>query len=109
MTVVIMTIHTSRVPDQNDVSLLCVMLEIHHSGREPPIYVYSSQKSRLKPCFSKGSFHHEDLCSLPYVCALIVKYKTRGIWKYEKEQPPLPPLHERREQLQNGEDGGIKE
>ena len=26
---------TSRVPDQNGVSLLYIMLEIHHSGREP--------------------------------------------------------------------------
>ena len=26
-----------RVPDQNGVSLLCIMLEIHHSGREPSI------------------------------------------------------------------------
>ena len=25
----------SRVPDQKDVSLLYIMLEIHHSGREP--------------------------------------------------------------------------
>ena len=27
----------SRVPDQNGVSLLYIMLEIHHSGREPSI------------------------------------------------------------------------
>ena len=27
----------SRVPDQNGVSLLYIMLEIHHSGREPLI------------------------------------------------------------------------
>ena len=27
----------SRVADQNDISLLHIMLEIHHSGREPSI------------------------------------------------------------------------
>ena len=27
----------SRVSDQNGVSLLCIMLEIHHSGPEPSI------------------------------------------------------------------------
>ena len=26
---------SSRVPDQNSVSLLYIMLEVHHSGREP--------------------------------------------------------------------------
>ena len=29
----------SRVPDQNGVSLLYIMLEIHHSGREPSNFV----------------------------------------------------------------------
>ena len=29
--------YISRVSDQNGVSLLCIMLEIHHSGREPSI------------------------------------------------------------------------
>ena len=29
--------HISRVPDQNGVSLLYIMLEIHHSGRKPLI------------------------------------------------------------------------
>ena len=28
----------SRVPNQNGVSLLYIMLEIHHSGREPSIF-----------------------------------------------------------------------
>ena len=28
----------SRVPDQNGVSLLYIMFEMHHSGREPSIY-----------------------------------------------------------------------
>ena len=28
----------SRVPNQNGVSLLYIILEIHHSGREPSIY-----------------------------------------------------------------------
>ena len=31
------TIQISRVSDQNGVSLLSVMLEIHHSGRDPSI------------------------------------------------------------------------
>ena len=30
----------SRVPDQNGVSLLYIMLEIHHSGWEPSIWIY---------------------------------------------------------------------
>ena len=34
----IMTILKSMVPDQNGVSLLYIMLEIHHSGREPSKY-----------------------------------------------------------------------
>ena len=29
----------SRVADQNGVSLLYIILEIHHSGREPQIYI----------------------------------------------------------------------
>ena len=32
----------SRVPDQNGVSPLHIMLEIHHSGREPSIYEWSA-------------------------------------------------------------------
>ena len=32
------TIYVSRVPDQNSVSLLYIMLEIHHSGQEPSIF-----------------------------------------------------------------------
>ena len=28
-------VHKSRVSDENGVSLLYIMLEIHHSGREP--------------------------------------------------------------------------
>ena len=31
------SLHSSRVPDQNGVSLLYIMFEIHHSGREPSI------------------------------------------------------------------------
>ena len=27
----------SRVPDQNGVSLLCIILKIHHSGQDPSI------------------------------------------------------------------------
>ena len=30
----------SRVPDQIGVSLIYIMLEIYHSGREPSIYEY---------------------------------------------------------------------
>ena len=30
----------SRVSDQNGVSLLYIVLEIHHSGREPSIWIY---------------------------------------------------------------------
>ena len=30
--------YISRVSDQNGVSVLFIMLEIHHSGREPSIY-----------------------------------------------------------------------
>ena len=33
--VVVVEVNNSRVPDQNGVSLLYIMLEIHHSGREP--------------------------------------------------------------------------
>ena len=35
----------SRLSDQNGVSLLCIMLEIHHSGREPWNYVTVSKSS----------------------------------------------------------------
>ena len=31
-------VYKSRVSDQNGVSLLYIMLEIHHSGREPSSY-----------------------------------------------------------------------
>ena len=31
----------SRVSDQNGVSLLYIMLEIHHSGQEPSIYTHT--------------------------------------------------------------------
>ena len=37
MQVVSCRVYISRVPDQNDVSLLYMMLEIHYSGREPSI------------------------------------------------------------------------
>ena len=30
--------HTWRVPEQNGVSVLYIMIEIHHSGQEPSIY-----------------------------------------------------------------------
>ena len=33
-------LYISRVSDQNGVSLLYIKLEIHHSGREPSIYIY---------------------------------------------------------------------
>ena len=33
-----LAIFISKVPDQNGVSVLYIMLEIHHSGREPSIY-----------------------------------------------------------------------
>ena len=33
----------SRVPDQNDVSLLYIMLKIHHSGQEPSKSEYSDK------------------------------------------------------------------
>ena len=36
-----LTLSPSRVPDQNGVSLLYIMLEIHHSGREPSIFPLS--------------------------------------------------------------------
>ena len=31
--------HNSKGPDQNGVSLLFIMLEIHHSGREPSFII----------------------------------------------------------------------
>ena len=33
--------YISRVSDQNGISLLCIMLEIHHSGPEPSLYMYT--------------------------------------------------------------------
>ena len=36
---VICLVYISRVPEQNGASLLYAMLEIHHSGREPSIYL----------------------------------------------------------------------
>ena len=50
-----------RVPDQNGVSLLYIMLEIHHSGREPSIYNLKfknlSPGCSSNPCSSNGSWH----------------------------------------------------
>ena len=37
----------SRVPDQNGVSLLYIMLEIHHSGREPSLTHRSDTEKQL--------------------------------------------------------------
>ena len=34
------SIHSLRVSDQNGVSVLYIMLEIHHSGREPLIFSF---------------------------------------------------------------------
>ena len=40
----------SRVPDQNGVSLLCVMLHIHHCGWEPSIRILREWKSYFLYC-----------------------------------------------------------
>ena len=57
----------SRVPDQNGVSLLYIILEIHHSGREPSIYKQQKNPnlnhSRLKDCRS-GKVVMEYLCPM---------------------------------------------
>ena len=37
----------SRVPNQNGVSLLYIMLEIHHSGRKPSKYCDKTGKSKF--------------------------------------------------------------
>ena len=36
---IFLTIHILRVSDQNGVSEVCCMVEIHHSGREPSNYI----------------------------------------------------------------------
>ena len=40
----------SRVPNQNGVSLLYIMLEIHHSGMELSIYVFKSACTTASMC-----------------------------------------------------------
>ena len=57
--------HKSRVPDQNGVSLLYIMLEIHHSGQEPSKYD-DRQTSFIK---KKRSFRSENFL-------LQIKYTT---------------------------------
>ena len=41
-------VHISRVSDQNGVSLLYIMLEIHHSGWEPSIYTVACLKGIIE-------------------------------------------------------------
>ena len=45
--------YISRVPDQNGVSLLYIMLEIHHSGREPSICMRNRPQLNLEKILSK--------------------------------------------------------
>ena len=40
----------SRVPNQNVVSLLYIMLEVYHSGWEPSIYVFMSECTTTSMC-----------------------------------------------------------
>ena len=40
---VVCCVYVSRVPNQNGISLLYIMLEIHHSDQEP--WIYSCQRS----------------------------------------------------------------
>ena len=54
----------SRVPDQNGVSLLYIMLEIHHSGREPSICLFVCDvTSQQHASLSQGRF-----CSEKFTC-----------------------------------------
>ena len=39
--------HNSRVSDQNGVSLLYIIIEIHHSGRKPSMYTHAQAHVRL--------------------------------------------------------------
>ena len=75
-------VYNSRVSDQNGVSLLYVMLEIHHSGWEPSIcllfnvYMFTDQQSFKKklsdfsPFFSDHHHHHHHHYE-EYICLLI--------------------------------------
>ena len=47
--------NNSRVSDQNGVSLLFIMLDIHHSGREPSVIPWCSQFPLLLHCLVKDS------------------------------------------------------
>ena len=49
--------YISRVPDQNGVSLLYIMLEIHHSGREPSISRVPDQNG-LSLLYAIFEIHH---------------------------------------------------
>ena len=45
--------YISRVPDQNGVSLLYIMLEINHSGREPSNFINTQFHHKVHSCSSR--------------------------------------------------------
>ena len=56
----------SRVSDQNGVSLLYIMLEIHHSGRKPSICF------ALLTIYLYSHIHSSHVCSFnPHICIYI--------------------------------------
>ena len=65
----------SRVSDQNGVSLLYIMLEMHHSGREPSVcsYIEGSQPEWYISTITMLEMHHSF--REPSVCSYILKDK----------------------------------
>ena len=53
----VVELHISRVSNQNGVSLLYIMVEIHHSGREPSIYMLKQSKKKKKKIILKVWFY----------------------------------------------------
>ena len=62
-------VYILRVPDQNGVSLLYIMLEVHHSGREPSNYV-----GIHCVCVCVHMYVFVCVCAYMHVCALLCLY-----------------------------------
>ena len=94
--------NTSRVPDQNGVSLLYIKLEIHHSGREPLICYNLSEsiwgRTVLSPV-SSNEFSVPVFCSaavwLPYnlLCCLPTGSTVCSAEQHHRDQSGRQQIH----------------
>ena len=62
--------NVSRVPNQNGVSLLNIMFEIHHSGQDPSIWTYVISYIRPSGKLAGQPSHVVETLTLNILCKL---------------------------------------